>query len=91
MTIKERFELFDRENPHVYAHFVNFARKARNAGFKSYSSKAIIERIRWHLNVETVRHDEFKINNNYTAYYARKMMQEFPEYKFFFVTREVRS
>ena len=90
MKIQDRFEIYHNENPHVYDLFIRFARETRNKGFNSYSANAIFERLRWHLNIETVG-DAFKINNNYRAYYARKMMDDFPAYKGFFQTRELRS
>lgn len=82
-----RFERFDAANPMVWELFVKFSRTALRAGRKALSSKLIVERIRWEVYVTTKSEDEFKINNNWTAFYARKFMARYPEYKGFFRTR----
>jgi len=84
----QKFQEYHRENPHVYDLFLKYAKQVRNSGFDRFSSKAIFERLRWHLSFET--HDcdgAFKINNNYTSFYARKVMEENPEFINFFETR----
>lgn len=87
-TLRDRFEQFDKENPHVYALFVKYARQVKNSGFDRFSAKAIFERLRWHLNFETHDFQPFKLNNSYTAFYARKVIEEFPEFVNFFELRE---
>ena len=86
--LEEKFDIYDKENPHVYLLFIKFAREAECSGRSNYSSNAIFERIRWFVDVETSG-DTFKINNNYRPYYARKMMQDYPEFGGFFRTREL--
>lgn len=92
-TIREAFEEFHAANPHVYRLFKRYAHKAflaqKCAGH--FGAKAVWERIRWELNIETDSTDEFKLNNNYTAYYARLYMSDFPAAVGFFRTREIRS
>lgn len=87
MTIQESFDTYHRENPHVFTAFVRYAREAKKRGFDKFGAKAIMERIRWHFNIETVG-DVFLINNNYTALYARKAMDECPDLKGLFHLRE---
>lgn len=87
---KNQFEKFHSENPEVYILFVRFAFEAIRSGRGRYGAKSIIERIRWHTNVETNGKD-FKINNNHAPYYARLFAEEYHEHKDFFVTRELRS
>ena len=84
--LEKAFRVFDRENPQVYQLFKKYTFDAINAGFTHYSVSSIIERIRWHTNIET-KGDLFKINNNHRAYFARKFMEEFPRHKDFFLTR----
>lgn len=86
--LEEKFDIYDKENSHIYLLFVKFTMEAKDSGRCNYSSKAIFERIRWFVDVETSG-DTFKINNNYPAYYARKMMQDYPEFSGFFRTREL--
>lgn len=85
--IKNRFFLYHEENPHVLDLFLKYSRQVRTAGFKRYSTRAIIERIRWHLTVET-KGDQFKINDHYQPCYARLLIVLFPkEFEDFFELR----
>lgn len=84
------FKHYDESNPQIWQAFVHFSIKTkRDKGFARYSAKGIFEIIRWHTKVHG--NDEFKINNNYTGDYARKMMKEFPEFEGFFVTRSLKQ
>ncbi len=87
MTHAEKFDEFHTLNPSVYTLFKKFAFEAIKAGRKRLSTKLIVERMRWEAYVDTAQTDEFKINNNHTAYYARLFMSDYPAYKDFFVTR----
>jgi len=92
LSIRERFEMFDRLNPHVFDSIVHHARNLKSQGRARYSMKGIFERIRWSWweQVKDAR-DDYKLNNNYTALYARKVMEECPDLEGFFETRERRS
>ena len=57
------------------------------SGRSRYSQRTIAHRIRWHVAIDT-RSDDFKLNNNHVAFYARKFEQEFPAYRGFFELRE---
>lgn len=76
------------QNPEVYELFKKYTFEAINAGHKHYSAYAIVERIRWHTEVET-KGDEFKINNNHRPYYARLFMYHHKEHEGFFRLREL--
>lgn len=89
-NIQVRFEEYHKNNPHVYDMFVKFAKEAKKSNRKKYSAKSIFERMRWHTEIET-QGEPFKLSNNYTAYYARKVMEELPEFDGFFRTKELRS
>lgn len=86
--IDEAFTAFHTENPDVWKMFLRFAQQVIRAGFDHYSADAIVHRIRWHVNVETHRESEFKINNNFVACYARTFHATYTEYEGFFRTRE---
>lgn len=81
------FNQYHNDNPDVYRMIVFFANQARLAGHSRYSMRAIMHRIRWHMNVETRDPDGFKINNNYSQDYSMKVMEEHPEFKEFFKLR----
>ena len=87
----DEFIRFHQDNPEIYDLYVKYAFQLRDAGRENYGSKAIVERIRWHVNVETQSKDEFKINNNHTAYYARMVMMDYPELKGYFRIRSARN
>lgn len=90
-SIQAAFELFDRQNPEVYELFIRFAWELKRAGHRRYSSDAIIHRIRWHYAVRQNRPEgEFKICNNFTSRYARKLMSENAEFEGFFVLRAIK-
>jgi hypothetical protein len=86
LTLKQKFELYDRMNPHVYQLFRRFAFEAIEAGKTVLSASLICERIRWEVEIVTCG-DQFKINNNYRAFYSRKFMQAYPGYAGIFRTR----
>jgi hypothetical protein len=89
-TIAARFAEFDAANPRIYALLCRYADEVRAAGLSHYGVAAVFERIRWHVRVET-RGDDFKLNNDFRALYARKWIAEHPEAADFFETRERRT
>jgi hypothetical protein len=86
-SLKEKWWEFHKNNPHVYELFKRFTHELIAAGFSNYSSKSVFERIRWHTDIKT-RGSSLKLNNNYTAYYARLFHADHPEYGGFFRTRQ---
>ena len=84
--IRAQCQAFHEQHPRVWELFVRFAFEKINAGFQHYSVKGIFERIRW----ETAEADNpggFKINNNYTAFYARRFHAMYPQHDGFFRLR----
>lgn len=88
--LQQRFDEFDAAHPKVWELFCSLAFRAINAGHERFSSDAICHQLRWHYAVEA-RNDGFKLNNSFSAYYARKFHREFPGYEGFFETRRLRS
>ena len=84
------FELYDAEHPEIWKQFRGITFNLINRGIRHYGSKAIFEIIRYHRIVK-YGDGEFKCNNNFTAYYARKFMKLFPRYAGFFQTRRARA
>jgi hypothetical protein len=87
VTLLEKFEKFDSENPGIYFLFKRFATDLINAGRTKLSAALIVERIRWEVNISTKSDDVFKLSNNHTAFYARKYMEDHPEHGEIFRTR----
>ena len=87
LSIEERFEIFHRGNPHVYAVLVRVARRMKRSGkVKTWSMKAAFEVVRYRA-IETYGQD-WKLNNDYTSHYARLIMEREKELAGFFRTRE---
>lgn len=78
-TTAARFEDFHRDNPIVYDVLVRLAREWR-AKFngRKVGLAALRETARWTIAFATNDVD-FKINNNYTPFYARLIMAREPE------------
>lgn len=84
------FEDYHARNPQVWAMFRRFTLQAIEAGRERIGAKMIAERIRWETFVGD-HAGEFRINNNFPAYYARKFMAEFPQHEGIFQTRASRA
>jgi hypothetical protein len=69
-----RFEEFHADNPRVYEVLVSLARQwVVRTGRGKLGIGALYERARWEIALATGDPD-FKLNNNYRAYYARLIM-----------------
>ena len=89
---KKAFLKYHKANPQIYVLFRKFAIEVRNAGFTKYSSWAIVQRIRWHEDVETKCSTGFKINNNLIGWYSRFLVYKEPRlFKGFFRHRQITS
>ena len=89
--IQERFEQFDRLNPHVYKILISLARQMR----QSHPSRRIgigmlFEVLRWNYLINTTG-DDFKLNNNYRSRYARMIEAREPDLRGAFEMRSLHS
>ena len=89
-SIRDGFNKFHQENPHVYKAFEEQAFKAINRGRTKISSKLIINWIRWHDFLES-NDQNFKINDAYQSYYARHFIAENPQHSEIFEFRRLRN
>jgi len=80
------FADYDEAHPEVWSAFERIALDLIATGIRRYGAKAIFEVIRYYHTVNTNEND-FKVNNNFTADYARKFAEEHPEHKDFFSFR----
>jgi hypothetical protein len=85
--IEQAFNKFHAENPHVFENLKSMALMLNNKGHKRYGIKALFEVLRYNKAITTSGND-FKLNNNFTALYARKIMEECSKLDGFFETRE---
>lgn len=76
-TIEEKFREFDRSHPEVYYALVRLAREWMSVGHARLGIATLFERLRWEWHVTGLTdRDGYKLNNNYRALYARKIMAE---------------
>ena len=74
MSAATKFKKFHADNPAVYDMLVRLAREWVTAtGRRKLGMKALFERARWEIALRTSDPD-YKLNNYYTAYYARLIM-----------------
>ena len=72
LTIDQRFEAFHAENPHVLDEMLKLARKELAKGTRRIGAKALWEDLRSWLKTTG---QPYKLNNSYTALYARKLVE----------------
>lgn len=87
--VMERFELFHERNPQVYEEFKLLANQMIDTGRKRYGAWTLMNVIRWNADL-TTRGDVFKINNNFIALYARKLIAEDEKFEGFFEIRRLK-
>lgn len=86
-TLAERFADFHAKSPQVYSTLVALARQwVRATGRRRVGVKALFERARWELALNTSDPD-FKLNNSYAPFYARLIMAQEPDLLGLFETR----
>jgi hypothetical protein len=89
MNDAEAFLLFHEDNPEVYRAVEEAARLHVNKlGIAPTSVDLLVHIARWEGVSATVSADGFKINNNYTPFYARLILRRHPEWDGLFRLRE---
>lgn len=78
-TTAARFEEFHRRNPTVYRTLVRLAREWVNStGRNKVGIGALYEVARWQIAIDT-NDPDYKINNDFRAYYSRLIMAQEPD------------
>ena len=85
--LEKAFWQFHTDNPQVYVVLVKYAREWRRYHSKC-SIKLLFERARWEFGTTIQSKDEFKLNNNHHAYYARLIEEREPDLKGIFRMRQ---
>lgn len=81
------FKEFHKENPQVYKRFLELAFEMKATGRKKYSSKLIINVMRWERDLKTGS-KPFKINDRWQSIYGRMAAYHYPELSNFFEFRK---
>lgn len=85
-----RFKAYHAENPHVYQAFKDLAFEMMLTGRNKYSAWTIINKIRWDQDIKT-KGDDFSINNDFIAIYARLFEFHYPNFAGFFSVRSMKA
>lgn len=89
-TLKDKFEAFHDRNPKVYEALEGMAALMVMRGRKRISIKMCVEVLRWNYYLQTVdAESEYRLNNSYSAYYARLLLKRHPDWDGLFQLREV--
>jgi len=83
------FQEYDQANPHIWELYKAIAIDLIQRGMRKLGSKRIVEEIRWHHSVRT--NEPYKVSNNFTAMYARKFANEFPQFGHMFDFKPLRK
>lgn len=86
-----RFAAIDAANPEMWHLFERFAWVMIRRGFSHYSARAVLHRVRWETATPLEDASQYKINNNWSPYYARKFHRVYPKYDGFFRNRTSRA
>lgn len=81
------FAEFDRAHPEVFDRFRSKARELLSAGHEHYSARTIFEVLRWESDLNPNRDGGFKIDNTFIPKFARKLIEQYPEFEGFFELR----
>jgi hypothetical protein len=90
LSIDEAFEIFHRENPHIYRNLRVLALAAVRSGRPRVGIRLLWEQLRWQYTMNT-KHDErdYAMNDHYHSRYARLLMRQEPELAGVFETRRL--
>ena len=78
--------VYDERNPQIWQRFLELTFRLIRREVDHYGAKAIFESIR-DRTATGDNEPTFKVNNNYTRYYAEKFMRLYPHHDGFFELR----
>ena len=93
LTLRERFERFHQRHPEVYDGLIEVCRAWCQRGSGHWSIDAAFHVLRFTRRMAGLPDDDeiYKLNNNYTAFYARLLMEQEPEFDGLFELRRQRA
>lgn len=86
-TLTERFEAFHAANPAFYGQLVHLTRRFRDRTGRRCGIQRIIEVARFDVAIQTQTDEDFKVNNDFAAFYARLIMHQEADLVGFFELR----
>jgi hypothetical protein len=85
---KKDWWMWHKANPDVWKYFEMFSLQAIAHGRKKISHWLIINRVRWETSIVTTGKD-YKISNDYIAFYARLWNAKYPQHNELFTTKKM--
>ena len=80
-TPQERFQVFHERNPHVFRELERMTNELILRGRKRISTKMLFEVLRYDYYMTTDdQSSDFKLNNSYTAFYSRSLIERHPDW-----------
>ena len=90
LSIEEEAQRFHENNPQVAVELLSLAHQLRRRGHRRYGIAGLFEVLRYQRALSTYG-SEFKLNNNFRAFYARFLMKYDPRLDGFFEVRVQRT
>ncbi|MCX4666428.1 hypothetical protein OG453_07065 [Streptomyces sp. NBC_01381] len=90
LTIQERFEAFHRLNPWILEQLEVLTADCVDRGLRRVGIGMLFEVLRWQYGRAT-RGEPWKLNNDFRSRYARRLLEQHPEWLPLFETRQLRS
>lgn len=87
-TLEERFQAFHTSNPDVYRRLTVMARDLLARGRSGVGIGMLWETLRYEQAMTTTG-EPYKLNNSYRSRYSRTIMEQEPDLRGFFTTREL--
>jgi hypothetical protein len=81
-----------KKYPHIWKAFQKHCLEIVSQGAKRLGAKAVFEHMRYkESGGDWEKYDEFKISNDYTAYFARLLAGKYPNCKNLFVFKKIKG
>lgn len=78
-SIMARYQAWDAANPTFYDRFKEYTLELINAGVTNFGVRLVWERLRWDSLLSTTG-DEYKMNDHFHTIYARRFMDDHPQF-----------
>lgn len=87
-TLQARWQQVKQQQPELLDRCYALCKRAQARGFKRWSADAMFHVLRFETGISTDDKTGLKINNDYTAFIARDLMDQNPDLNGFFQLRE---
>ncbi len=76
--MRKQFLEFHENNPHVLKRIIGMTHELKDEGHSKVGMQMIFEVLRWQAMLRTIAND-YKLNNDYAAFYSRLIMETNPD------------